>query len=1422
MAADTAPPLFENGDLLDDRWAVECVLPGAMGSVLILVDPTTGSRMAAKTPRTDLDLDAAALRRFKIEARNWLTLGTHPNVVEASFLEEIEVGGQMRPFLFLEYVDGPTLQSVLDAEGRLAVAAALDVGTGVAWGMAHAQGEERAGSRLVHRDLKPDNVFLTSNRVVKVSDFGIARALDRPEDVAAEGAGLGTPLYAAPEQLKDARAAGPQSDVYAYGALLHHLLTGAPPFPAETLGQLMWKVLHEVPPPVSSLVSGVPESLDRLILDCLAKSPGERPASFGDVLVTLSDIREIDALWEAPSGARSCAACGWISIRPCATCSICNADLGPGLRYAPVSQRTRRSAPTFGRSGDGRLVVEAVEVRPRVVREGETAVVTVLLGNPGSAPVENAFVPYVLPDPDAFVRPEGHRRGFRGSVPPTAPGAPLRVSWSVRPLSAGEFELAQVRATYRDADEVRRAVTGAATSLRVIPRDAMPLIGREREIEALERCLDASPDGAMIVLTGRRGLGKSRLARELRTRARARGHSVARGRCLDRGVEVRGALKEALRQLLALPQRIAGPAETAAALVALLGETARTDSQLVDFLMAELLGRALPRGESPGVMWSRFAETLGRQRPFLLVLEDVQRDRDVANVAVQMALRAATSDADFCVLVTARPELADGAAGRDFIDRVERLADQLGCAKVLRLQPLDDDAVAALVNEVLQPNDFDTSAPWLTRRVAELSGGNPLFVSEMLRSLRFPTDTTEPLVITRDGRFTVSDDLTPEFLDQTVPPRLEEMVLARLATLPPAILRVMRAAGVLGDVFETDLLRAVVDDDDAIDEAVRRMEVEGVLRETGSAVRRIRFREPLLPEILAREARSSAPDEFKELNSRAAEYLLAHGDTADRDALRLARHLAAAGRGDDAFRHRLRAARRLARRQSHRKAAVVLGEARALIDSGAASPTDEERTAFGMLRAEALRFSGDYAGALVAYQELTSASVGSGPSERDLAVAFSKMGKVQEVLGRLDEATRSYATGLSLRVALGFEHDVAMSLVNLAGLQLIRGEITRAQSYLERAIDLAGKSGSARALGRAHALVARLCAGRGETRQARASIRVALRCAREAVDRTTTADAWNTLGIVAAGEGRSVHALTYFLRALHLRQEIGDLSSIAASWNNVASVHEVLGQRVEALRGFERAVHLYRRIGSARGIGTSLASVGRMQLDAERPRRARKALDESARVLRGAGDPVAWGATLVESARTLLAISPPDGEEQAEVGSLLRRARTLVEGRGDHETEAAVAEGFAEWHRVANRQAEAVETARHALELDGLGPERRVALLSIVAESGRDADAARLAAEIAESGVGPWTRARALAAGARVRLATGDQDGAAALFRQAAGLLQQAERWGPLLLAVLRDGARVLRATDPAAADAALDRASELAARLEKRGYAAT
>ncbi len=1415
MTDPSTPPASDASELLGGRWDVHAVLSGAMGTVLLLGDPAAGGRFAAKTPGTGPELLPDVLRRFQTEARTWMSLGHHENVVEAFFLEEIEWRGRVRPFLFLEFVDGPSLDALVRREGRLAVPAVLDIATGIAWGMAHAHGEGREGPRIVHRDLKPENVFLTKNRVVKVSDFGIARALDRPEEAAAEGAGLGTPYYAAPEQMKDARSADVRSDIYSYGAVLFHLLTGEPPFPARDLSTLVWRVLREEPRAPSAVVPGIPPELDRIVLACLAKQSSARPKSFSEVLERVSAVREIESVWIAPPGARGCGACGWISLGRDRACHLCGKRTERGLLYAPVSHRYDVVLPTMGRApGEGRVEIEGVEFRPRVPRAGEAVVVTVLLGNPTGSPAERVTVPYILPDKDAFVHVEGgSRHGFRGTVPPTAPGAPIRVSWSLRPLREGTYRMRPPRASFPTGDGRRRTVKGEPVELVVERGETAPLVGRRAEIDRLRAALDAAAAGraGVALIVGASGAGKSRLARSLRARAEELGFAWARGRCLARGAEVRGALREALRQLLDLSRGSARAPQIAAAVLEFLGSNARSEPGLSQFLVDELLVRAGEPGESPVHLWSRFAAAAARRRPLMLVLDDVHEEPEVASIALHMAEHARREGVAFFAVLTARPEFEGGEFGEMALGAGEDGAAATPGALVVRLGPLSREESEELVDLAFRPNDFETTAPWLAPEIASISGGNPVFLTSLVETMKAGSETRSAVVHTQGGRWTAAEGATPERLRKNVPPRLSELVLARVAELPEEAGVFAAAAAVLGDTFETPLLRALLEDPRTFERSLRTLESAGVLREIPGEKPRIRFREPLVCEVLARELETANIDEFQRLHGIAADKLAVRADA--RDAERLARHLLAAGRSDEALAALLVAARRFADRQAYRRAAGVLADAGRLIQSGV-RVLRNDRVAYSLLRGEVLRFAGDYEGALAAYKAVVDADSTSRTDEDSLASAYSKMGKVHEALGQLDEALYCYAIGLSIRRESGRVKDAPLSMVNLAGLHLLRGEIHRAEDYLDSTVAEAEAVGNHWALGRAFGLRARISVARGDTREARGLVRRALSEARLAPDRSGKSDAWTMLGHANFREGRAQRALAHFRRALRLRQEIGDLAAVGTSWSDLGTAHEAAGEIESALLAFRRAAETARRTSSQRGLALALTNLGRGQIEAGFPRKAREILTEARECQRRAGDPPGAACTLADLARAARQLGHVD-----EASVLLDEARAHATGRGDHAVEAYVTLESAEARAARGDRAAAAQECREAVARPGVSPDLRVGLHALAAELGSDLAAAREAVELASGSASPWVRARALAAQARVEAALGNAPEAEAHLRRAAGALLNSGTRDTLLYSVLLDQSRLLAVHDPAAAEAARARAAELRAELLARGY---
>ena len=250
------------------RYEVKEVLGvGGMGMVFKAVDSELGEVIAIKTLKTELlTQDANALERFKSEIRLARRI-SHRNVVRTHDLGEFS--GVY--FITMEYVEGTTLKELVKKRGRLPIPATLTVAKQLcrALEVAHEQG-------VIHRDIKPQNMVVEPNGVLKVMDFGIARLAKRQSGMTEQGMVVGTPEYMAPEQLMgeeiDARA-----DIYAAGAVIYECLTGTPPLTAENQFALVAKLLEETPTAPMLVNSDVPQALSDLVMRTLSKKPADRP-----------------------------------------------------------------------------------------------------------------------------------------------------------------------------------------------------------------------------------------------------------------------------------------------------------------------------------------------------------------------------------------------------------------------------------------------------------------------------------------------------------------------------------------------------------------------------------------------------------------------------------------------------------------------------------------------------------------------------------------------------------------------------------------------------------------------------------------------------------------------------------------------------------------------------------------------------------------------------------------------------------------------------------------------------------------------------------------------------------------------------------------------------------------------------------------
>jgi serine/threonine protein kinase len=398
VTAATSEGSVKPGDIVAGKYRIVRVLgEGGMGVVVEALHQTLDQRVAIKFHRRQATGNPESVARFLREAKSAAQIKSE-HVVRVTDVAVLDDGD---PYFVMEYLEGKDLDSVIQTDGPLALATAVDYTLQVceALAEAHALG-------IVHRDLKPANLFLAKRAdgsiVIKLLDFGISKMVPKGADaelsMTKTRALMGSPLYMAPEQMRSTRRVDHRADLWSLGVLMHEILTGETPFLGETLPEVCASIAADEPIPLTAKRPDAPAELEEVILRCLEKDPENRFPDVADLALALAPIAPAEAERSISRIVRILRGAGTPSTPPVSLRTTGRITANPSTPYASVfpgspnapnadtlciepsdqkrsgvaaKQRIRANAPDPSRVAETMEAIQAPPSSPDVVvREG--------------------------------------------------------------------------------------------------------------------------------------------------------------------------------------------------------------------------------------------------------------------------------------------------------------------------------------------------------------------------------------------------------------------------------------------------------------------------------------------------------------------------------------------------------------------------------------------------------------------------------------------------------------------------------------------------------------------------------------------------------------------------------------------------------------------------------------------------------------------------------------------------------------------------------------------------------------------------------------------------------------------------------------------------------------------------------------------
>ena len=476
---------------------------GGMAEVHLGFDTRLSRVVAIKMLRRDLALDSIFQARFRREAQSAASLN-HPNIVAVYDTgEEIVSDATNRslaiPYIVMEYVEGHTVKELISDGTAVPINEAIEIVSGVLSALQYSH-----ANHLVHRDIKPGNIMLTPEGKVKVMDFGIARALtDSQATMTQTNAVVGTAQYLSPEQARG-EVVDARSDLYSTGVVLFELLTGRPPFKGDSAVAVAYQHVEQIPPTPSSILSDIPDSLDRVVLKSLAKNREDRYPSAAAMLADLQRVARGLDVGAPPADSWATEvlpAAGMASARTAATTPMAAV---PSHAPATAMAATSTSLPAVTTEDSANEAAKARKRRTAIIAT-VLLIALLLIGGSvwaltrGAAEPESVAVPNVVGLTQAEAKSQIEQAGFTWELNPDKVTSDTVAEGSVAstdPTAGTQAEKgATVRVTISSGPD---SVTLPDNLVGMSPDDARKAIealGLKWELDASKVASDTVPEG---------------------------------------------------------------------------------------------------------------------------------------------------------------------------------------------------------------------------------------------------------------------------------------------------------------------------------------------------------------------------------------------------------------------------------------------------------------------------------------------------------------------------------------------------------------------------------------------------------------------------------------------------------------------------------------------------------------------------------------------------------------------------------------------------------------------------------------------------------------------------------------------------------------------------------------------------------------